>query len=186
MLIGYMLTGKRNLETILVFCIHWLSSFWYHQTYKNIHKHVDQLWIQFLSCELLGLCDPNRGLLLRIMSFPGFLNSVSIANKTLLVSGLCAIGKFNHLRTCGSGIGFFFWIIVSSFLYLVNHPILFSSLGIPINKDSRSPILCILFHLAIGFTAYYEYSGQYCKEIEPLYPRVFDLIYYLSCTLFFF
>lgn len=184
-------SGKYDIVSLVVFLVHWFFSFQFHMTYTQEDKEKDQLWIQFVSCERLGFCHPKTSLITKAVTFPLVFSDLSVKSKTLLISSFCLVwNTFYLFFYCNKkGLLFFSWMLFSFFLFLISDTVWYNQFSPKhrrFDQTLRSPFICVLFHFVLGVAQLYDGPNECCqKNTKPVFPRYWDLLYYLGCHLIF-
>jgi hypothetical protein len=183
MMLSHVFFGKWNFYSVFILLIHWYFSYRFHMTYTTKDKENDQLWIQFIACERLALCNPKIAMLPKIASFPLFFPNLSFSKKTVSISLFCLFTNvFSLYWTCnGKGLIFLYWMFLSFLFFLLSDSSWLGQYCPPkrFKEIRRSPIMCVLFHLSVGIAQSLDCTKECCNEIKPLYPQIFDLVYYI-------
>lgn len=174
---AYYLYGKQTLTLILVYMIHWFMSFRYHITLRNIND--DFIWIQFVSCERVFLCNPHLGMILllwmyyRIHSIKknSYNLQAVLSNYTKEIATLSTVIYFLSIQfLCKKGYSFLISMILSSLINWFN-AVYYHSI------QKRNPYVTILFHITLGYGVYVDYSRDCCLWITNPFSHVNIFVY---------
>lgn len=167
MLAAHLANGKVTVWSATTFGIQWFMSFRFHLTRKHAHMMQDFLWIQFLATERLQLCNPYGALVARAMTL---LLPLPRHIKAFYITSYCALCHFLLLFLAwGEGYLFGLFSLLAAFIYL--------------STKTRNTLRCILFHMAIAATVYFDRTKDRCSyHAQPLYPRYYDFVYYIIAS----